>query len=1687
MSITRTKGLLNMPGQNNCFLNSAVQVLWHLDIFRRSFRDLSGHVCMAESCIFCALKELFAQFQYSKESALPPDALRRALAETFFDQRRFQLGFMDDAAECFENILLRIHFHIASQEAEDMCSVGHCIPHQKFAMTLVEQTVCHVCGASSEPLPFTQMVHYVSASALCSQASLIQSKEQSMVSFGELLWRAGGMGDIRDCPSSCGAKIQICRTLMNRPDIVSLGLVWDSERPTVDHITDVLDTIGTSINMQEMFHSVVDSRWAASVTHHLVGIVTYYGKHYSTFFFHTKLGVWIYFDDATVREIGPHWQQVVDKCRRGHFQPLLLLYANPSGTPVQTANAPSTVINCMSDYKRKQIELQEMMSERHKYSQQHPACSPSDFSAQHSHANGTRDRPQWSHTNWTQSSGPTYNTSNGSTRKNIAPHSHVPSNNHLKHRLRTYSDTSIMSESPSDCINKRDDSTADSELDSTYISRQAVESILNMQRLQRQRTLNGGTGGVVVPGSRNSSSSLESFENSLHMREKALEGGEGALRRRDSGNWSGDRNSASSSSSTSLDGSYYYTAGNKRLLGGTARVVNNFSKHEYMNVGVLADQGYDSYSLSSTDSYPSVGLPGSPGKLDTRLKQIPEAPVGQAKTGHPDLDSLQDEVFASTASRGHFEDCDKLCMQVDILLKKSCEKEQAGDLNMAVFFCDAAAVKARAAMDAPYSNAQALNAAKMKHSLCVMRSNKLSRSLKEVETEDRRWHKEASHEVHHSRQGSRDSTHSQHSHSRQGSRDGSQVLGDAPSDKPVNNIEIYATLPKKGSKKKANVLESQSLRIKEDTEIYKYFLTKQRQNNKKDADSSTTTRCKPKENWSHNKNLNSMFTKEPELSDYCSEWEQTKKPPLHRTLSNPAGMKNHDSDGNNAATSAATKKQHKIRRKLMGGFMRRKNRSLPDLRENQDALQAGSRSFDDTAIFKSGKDTKTSLERKARNESGDEGKEEQSATIKCRGFHQPHRAFVARGLCHRPLLTKVDPPHVEVARSPSPVKTHAARSCSPVKRNDGATYSHYTNASYRANSYYPANDSDTNCSDLENYEVPSSENLPPPASPLLAPTPDISSDVEQTVAEESCLLKEIQAKRKQIMNARSGEASSNATASHSDTQRNGELSRTEFAPNSLERNWLQELQSKQISMLTKAGEKLYSGHQLQRGEQPEQVLPNGNKPGVPLQSTSQQRQHENVSQHEKTSPYKQKDVLNDPTSKPCESKGDSDQDDAVKPRSVRDLASRFEKILKPPTVEPSEDAGFKTGRAPITAHQPLGIPTQPCGAENKDIPPSTTVVTSLPYNVKCYTSSAYQAPVSPPQQTASAPSTNHLVRQQQASKSCPQTTTDTTMHMSPGTQYVQQASNIYPQPYANHAASQQQLNTIPSNHEQSPTQQYHSPPNSEHAQQSLTYTMPVQTSTSAPATPSVACTGGVYNARTGNRYPLPSQYGKAFQCVKTQDMPDARPFVAVRMPPQTAQPTMQGMPHFQHQQGGSDTSLRPVSPANSEPSKRPTRPPDYETALQRLEMMKVQQRTASPDCMQGKTGDTLCAQQGGSEQAKKRKPLSKKSVTFSDEVVLVACAEEEESVYIPNPLLERVYRQHAARKEPRDTVSQSEVSPLLRTAAGACDAVSQEEVSVEQDANSQVPCNLCHKKSVSPPTVYCSDCAFYMSRFQKRT
>ncbi|NXX91995.1 UBP53 hydrolase, partial [Centropus bengalensis] len=344
LSLAPTKGLLNEPGQNSCFLNSAVQVLWQLDIFRRSLRGLTGHVCQGDACIFCALKAIFSQFQHSREKALPSDNMRHALAESFKDEQRFQLGFMDDAAECFENILERIHFHLVPNSETDMCTSKSCISHQKFAMTLYEQCVCRSCGASSDPLPFTEFVRYISTTALCNEVERMMERHERLKPemFAELLQAANTADDYRKCPSNCGQKIKIRRVLMNCPEIVTIGLVWDSEHS--DLTEEVVRNLATQLYLPGLFYRVTDEN-AKNSELFLVGMICYTSRHYCAFAFHTKSCKWMLFDDANVKEIGTKWKDVVSRCIRCHFQPLLLFYANPDGTAVSPEDAPKQIIH----------------------------------------------------------------------------------------------------------------------------------------------------------------------------------------------------------------------------------------------------------------------------------------------------------------------------------------------------------------------------------------------------------------------------------------------------------------------------------------------------------------------------------------------------------------------------------------------------------------------------------------------------------------------------------------------------------------------------------------------------------------------------------------------------------------------------------------------------------------------------------------------------------------------------------------------------------------------------------------------------------------------------------------------------------------------------------------------------------------------------------------------------------------------------------------------------------------------------------------------------------------------------------------------------------------------------------------------------------------------------------------------
>lgn len=75
----------------------------------------------------------------------------------------------------------------------------------------------------------------------------------------------------------------------------------------------------------QLFSRVAEEKARQSELY-LVGVVCYYGRHYSTFFFQTRIRRWIYFDDAHVKEVTAELQIH----NRSTTDPLLSLFCSTS-------------------------------------------------------------------------------------------------------------------------------------------------------------------------------------------------------------------------------------------------------------------------------------------------------------------------------------------------------------------------------------------------------------------------------------------------------------------------------------------------------------------------------------------------------------------------------------------------------------------------------------------------------------------------------------------------------------------------------------------------------------------------------------------------------------------------------------------------------------------------------------------------------------------------------------------------------------------------------------------------------------------------------------------------------------------------------------------------------------------------------------------------------------------------------------------------------------------------------------------------------------------------------------------------------------------------------------------------------------------------------------------------------------
>ncbi|KAL6053374.1 protein deubiquitination [Balamuthia mandrillaris] len=354
------KGLENDQGKNNCFLNVGIQSLWHLTAFTKRFNTASRHHHQ-EPCVFCALKSIFVGYEFSEEAVLPPDVLREALSALYKKEGRFQLGEMDDAAETLHAILTNIHEVMTAEEdsnngkerdtkneqlkqsSSSFCMEPPCIAHEVFGMNLLEQIVCESsgCGDSSEPISSDHFIYYIYTTSL-----RMLKKQNRDMSFCALLKQLSAE-DKRPCSNEkCKRLSTVKRYLLHQPEVFTIGMVWETNKPSVEAIIETLCSIEQRIQLKDIF----DSAPSPDASYMLRGMVCYYGLHYLAFFFNVEKHRWIVFDDATVKEAGSSFDRdIVERCRRGHFQPALLFYvlvhSESCASPSPSSSSASSLLS----------------------------------------------------------------------------------------------------------------------------------------------------------------------------------------------------------------------------------------------------------------------------------------------------------------------------------------------------------------------------------------------------------------------------------------------------------------------------------------------------------------------------------------------------------------------------------------------------------------------------------------------------------------------------------------------------------------------------------------------------------------------------------------------------------------------------------------------------------------------------------------------------------------------------------------------------------------------------------------------------------------------------------------------------------------------------------------------------------------------------------------------------------------------------------------------------------------------------------------------------------------------------------------------------------------------------------------------------------------------------------------------
>ena len=323
--------MINNKGNNNCFINVLVQILFHSPEFRRDYLNIDFDKTDLNNPLF-QLQILFLKYmEYQtdkKQYIIDIKNFRNQLSKIFTD---IEEGIVGDPVEVLNHIFNAIHLYKVKHtnlnefNASKFNCHHTCLSHKYFSVKLIETLICEYCKSKNEiPYDENYFIYEIFVFEILEQLhnKTNQLFRNKLFSYSKIINM-----EIQNLKiSECKCKNPLIKRHLIQKDYNNLYLIinltWDNPIPRMTDICKMCNLIPLVESNSNLFTLSNEDKLKSD--YYLYALVLFYNGHY-TCALNTN-NKWYFIDDSNYK-IFQSYKDLIKDLIKNHYHPIILFYS----------------------------------------------------------------------------------------------------------------------------------------------------------------------------------------------------------------------------------------------------------------------------------------------------------------------------------------------------------------------------------------------------------------------------------------------------------------------------------------------------------------------------------------------------------------------------------------------------------------------------------------------------------------------------------------------------------------------------------------------------------------------------------------------------------------------------------------------------------------------------------------------------------------------------------------------------------------------------------------------------------------------------------------------------------------------------------------------------------------------------------------------------------------------------------------------------------------------------------------------------------------------------------------------------------------------------------------------------------------------------------------------------------------